>query len=213
MKKLKANDDLIVGVDPSLTNTGVILLNTHGDVVHSIETRYVLKDWHKLSSKDRNSPAGQINRLYLISRTIEYEIQGVLPHKYYGMISVGYEDYSFDSLNRAFSLGELGGVLKCTLANLPARFVDFIMVSPMEVKKFALGRGDCKEKEPVMSQAALEEPCLAETTSDLCDAYFLAKFAWYSNCPAQVMKFEKDGNKNNLRLRLEMCAERMTKCK
>lgn len=211
LKKIKKTGDLIIGVDPSLTNTGVVMLNTRGEVLGTIETKNFLKDWHKLDAQDRNSSAGQINRLLLLTQEINRAIGRQIPRGYQGKISVGYEDYSFDSVNRPFSMGELGGVLKCALASLPAWFVHFQLVAPTEVKKFALGRGDCKDKEPVITQAIAEEPAMEGRSSDICDAYFLAKFAWYCGYPEEVVAHEK--NKDNLRMRLEMCAERMRKCK
>jgi len=199
-----------VGIDPSLTNTGICILDGEtGALLRLGESKHALKDWHRLPAEDRNSAMGQLSRLamikdyvedILIAQLVDYDLSATRVH-------ICYEDYSFDSQNRAFSLGELGGVLKASIITLPVRTLHFSLVAPTAVKQFAVGQGNCTDKHPLMAQAVMECPSLMEMaegilSSDLCDAYFLAKMAWYKGFPEWAVANEE--NKDIFRLRLEV---------
>lgn len=207
---LRSDQDIVVGVDPSLTNIGLFLMTDEGECLRVLNSKPALKQWRALSKEDRNSPHGQIVRLEVLRQWIYNVVYRELLSDFTGSIHVGYEDYSFDSINRPFSLGELGGVLKTSLLQLYGENITFTMVPPKSCKKFAIGRGDCEDKEPIMEAAKQESPDLAELkknlcTSDVCDAYFLAKVAWYKQCPDKVVKYET--HKDKLRARLALAKE------
>jgi hypothetical protein len=204
---------LFVGVDPSLTNTGVVCLDGKGNLVAVGNSKDALQAWRSQSAETRNCPEGQTYRLKLIK---DYVIT-VISHAKSKVTDTGfavfektviyYEDYSFDSLNRAFSLGELGGVLKTELMHMPLWDCNLYLAPPKTVKKFAINRGDCTKKEPIMTRAKDECPALSKVetrsmTSDVCDAYFLAKMAWYRTVPELVIEHET--HKDLLRNRLEI---------
>jgi hypothetical protein len=136
----------------------------------------------------------------LISSLTNYDLSATKVH-------ICYEGYSFDSQNRAFSLGELGGVLKTSLMTIPTRALCLSLVAPTALKQFAVGQGNCTDKQPIMDQAVMECPGLVEVakgalSSDMCDAYFLAKMAWYAGFPENAVINED--NKDIFRLRLEV---------
>lgn len=196
---------LVVGIDPSLGNTGVVLLQPTGEFICGVNSKMALKDWAKQPKAIKNEPVEQAQRLNLVGDFVIGTITQLLPIDFAGHVHIGYEHYSFDSTNRPFALGELGGVLKSRLIKLPGK-VTLAQVAPTKLKLFATGNG-AVGKEPVMAQAKYECEALgkltkASCTSDVCDAYFLAKFAWYQNCPELVVKHEQF--KDQLRRRLEL---------
>jgi len=196
---LEAGKPLFIGVDPSLSNTGLVVLSHTGEVLTVGNTKEVLKAWHRQSKVIRGSTKAQIYRLSIVQEYIMDSLCGYLVNP--GMAHIGYENYSFDSTNRAFSLGELGGVLKTGLLKMPWAGATFTLVPPTSLKQFAVGHGEVG-KEAMMAQAALESSSMAGQSDDACDAYFLAKLAWYKNAADQVVEHET--YKNLLRSRLEI---------
>jgi hypothetical protein len=71
----------------------------------------------------------------------------------------------------------------------------------MRNKKFATGYGYA-EKYMMMEQAANECQQLAGASDDICDAYFLAKYALYASDPHKAARLDR-GNPH-LRTRLEL---------
>ena len=203
-KPNKEPQAVYVGVDPSLTNTGVVVLGSAGQVLAVGNAKEALKDWHKLKKEIRKGPAAQIFRLSLIEEYVSEVIEEALAtYDSETLINVGYEDYSFDSLNRPYALGELGGALKSALLK---RVTGITLVPPTLLKQFSTGHGQA-DKNTVIAQAKLENKDLKalgkkHCTDDVCDAYFLAKFAWYKKSPELVVKYETC--KDNLRSRLEI---------
>lgn len=136
------------------------------------------------------------SRLIALQKFME-EVISEVPGKIYA----GYEDYSFDSVNKAFTTGEIGGVLRTTLLK---REIPVVMLRPTALKKFATNQG-FSGKEKMQAYAATEDSFFsllhASTfTSDIADAYFLAKAAWYKFAPEQAATL--DTNKTLRRLRL-----------
>ena len=198
-----------VGVDPSLSNTGCVILGSTGQVVDVCNARTALKGWtgkgKKLDSSQRAQPQHQIERLRLVSACLQGFIRANTPQD--AIVHAGYEDYSYQSLNRSFALGELGGVLKkALLFGLDRQVGSLTLVAPTLLKQFAVGAGTA-EKEEVISQAKEESTFIKRLTpsvctDDVCDAYFLAKFAWYK-CARQGV-VEEETSRDFLRNRLEI---------
>ena len=150
------------GIDPSLTNTGVVVLDATGVLIEVAQSNIL-----KLSSSD------PLDRLIRLSSFLE----GIVT-KYEGKKVAAYEDYSYGSTNKAFLLGELGGVLKTTLY---LRVENLILAPPTMVKSFAVSHGHA-DKEVLIKQALEECPELSKVkklSSDICDAFFLAKIALF----------------------------------
>jgi len=108
----------IVGIDASLTGTGVAILNG------SLRTE-------RIESK-LTGPARLI------------EIRDRVREIVAGADLVAIEEYAFAMANQAHQMGELGGVLRVMLTEAGVRWIE---VAPAQVKKFATGRGNAKKEE------------------------------------------------------------------
>jgi Holliday junction resolvasome RuvABC endonuclease subunit len=187
-----------VGIDPSLANTAVCVLGPTGRVAGGYNFKR-----SKAFHLPKKTPGYTWLRLGQLRQFVTESIlltdgnsQGVV---------VGYEDYSLESTNKPFTIGELGGVLKLVLTEqgwIPN------MVEPTVLKKFATGAGHAGKQE-MIDQAKLESEWIRslkkpDLTDDLCDAYFLAKWVWYLSAPSDVVKHEI--HRDKLRERLEYVA-------
>ena len=158
-----------IGLDPSLENTAVCVLSKAGDLVTAYQSKFL----HLKSSKP-------YDRLLSMRAWIE-EICANHPDA-----DFGYENYSYGSTNKAYKLGELGGVLKSSIFLLANSLA---LIAPSSLKQFATGNG-AADKDLMIAQALKECPKLeAETqiTSDICDAYFLAKASLFINDTAAAV--------------------------
>lgn len=115
-----------VGIDPSLQATGICVLQESSVLVLQTVTPKALRgvsrlafirDACRISIKDRSARFAAI------------------------------ENYSYDSINRAFSLGEAGGVLRLCLFD---EGVEHVEVPPALLKKFATGNPHA-DKDAVVS--------------------------------------------------------------
>ena len=179
------SNSIFVGIDPSVTNTGVVVLNEKGSLVLCFDgkTAYTEKKYEYDIDRYKTQADYIVSNLKSINANT---------------ISIAYEDYAFNSVHMAFTLGEYGGILKVKL--LEAFNTGILLVAPMSNKKFATDYGYA-DKNLMMEQAGKECPELIGKSDDICDAYFLAKYAWYKNNPEYAAKMEK-GNPY-LRARLE----------
>ncbi len=185
-----------VGVDPSITNTGLVVLDSSGSLCGCVNGRAY--------DDKRLEPIRRYDR---IATWLSLYMEDCMepPASEY---CIGYEDYSYGSVHRGFSLAEFGGVLKLRLHG--SEQSSLMLIAPSSNKLFATGHGHAT-KEEVMAQAGRECQELyklpkKELTSDICDAYFLAKAAWYANAPAEAV-LRNETNRAMLRGRLEMVTE------
>lgn len=172
-----------VGVDPSISNTGLVALDMLGNLILAIDGSDA---YGKAYSSDIEKYLAQAD--YLKNALNDYEVA-----------RIGYENYSFDSVHRAFSLAEFGGVLKSRLVQWP-----LTLVAPRRVKKFATGNGGAS-KDMMREQASREHDALRCASEDICDAYFLALYALYKDRPNEMAKI--DLGKKNLKIRLKLVLE------
>ena len=175
-------DNVYVGIDPSITNTGVVCLDSTGRTVLTLDGK---------TSADKSDDIAR----YKAQAELIVETLGL-----YSIKSIAYEDYSFDSVHRAYSLAEYGGILKCALRGIYSG--SLLFVAPTQNKKFACGSGHA-DKKTIRAQAFREDISLAErqASTDICDAYFLAKIAWYRDQPETA--FAMDRGNPHLRTRME----------
>lgn len=164
-----------IGVDPSITNTGVVVLN------HTGGTEAVFNSKYRASKMPKQTAFYSLRRYREIVDSIIERIDAEVQDS---QCVIAYEDYSYDSQHFAFTLGEFNGFLKLRLVEA---FGGFILAAPMQVKKFATGTGRAP-KESIQAQAnieGLDAMMLPEKqkTTDISDAYFLAKIAWYIGAP------------------------------
>jgi crossover junction endodeoxyribonuclease RuvC len=142
-----------LGIDPSLTGTGLCLIDDSGPTrSYRLET---------VSTRDLRGPG----RLLVIRRALE-EFLIERP------ILVAVESYAFNAVGRVFQLGELGGVLRVAIYETG---IPYIEVAPVQLKKYATGKPGAEKSDVV---AAAEE-LLGEGVDDdnQADALFLASIA------------------------------------
>lgn len=178
---------IFVGVDPSITNTGVVMLAEDGEVIDVFNSKTI---------KHSN------NNDYIKLKTIANAVVNIIAVRGSTEVQICYEDYSFSSVNRTYRLGELGGVLR---SELVAAFGNIHLVAPRLLKKFAVNTGSADK--PEIIKAATEESQYLkdlpakQLTSDICDAYFLARICWYLFNWDKLVKLITD--KKLLRQRIE----------
>lgn len=179
----------LIGVDPSITNTGVVILDPGGTLFGCCNAGAF--------GKDRSLPEIQ-RHINQRDRIVNFlESLGVFPGK---NTVLAWEDYSFNSTHKAYSLAEYNGVLKSSLFNYSPNPI--IYVPPLRLKKFATGNGHA-DKNMMIARAKAECAELGDKpTSDICDAFFLAKYAFYISNARKAC--ERDMGHTNLRVRLEM---------
>ena len=150
-KSFLNSSHVICGVDPSLQKTGIIILNSAGDIIHE-----ELIQPKKLKGIER--------LIFIRNRMID-----VLNK--FGVTVVAIEGYSFGSRGRAtFSLGELGGVLRVGLTDSSFDFYD---VSPSSLKSFVADNGAADK---VMMREAVKNKYKLDIKEDnICDAFGLAR--------------------------------------
>lgn len=161
-----------LGIDPSVTNTGCVLLNKDAEIISFINAGRQLR--HK---------AGFLRYIEQAEKIRDWALENTNNETLY----VGYENYSYGSEHKLSILAEYGGVLKyCMLAGL--KINRFLLVSPSENKKFATGSGGASKQ----AVAAMAPEQLRTESNDITDAYFLALYAAVNNninlaqCPRHI---------------------------
>ena len=110
----------LLGLDPSLTSTGVCTGDNNCVAYHSYE-----EDSSRLADI----------RDYVLHMCLENNVKCVIM-----------EGYSYGSRTRAHALGELGGVLKVAFNEA---WIPFVIVPPTSRAKFATGRGNAGKAEVI----------------------------------------------------------------
>lgn len=152
---------LFVGVDPSLTGSGLCVVNHDGVLLHVGTIK---------SKKDQYPYA--LTRYLTLSKNILMWIQSHVD----GDCLLSIEGYSFGSRGAAvFSLAEFGGILRHTLAK---EFKAYFEVPPTVLKKFATGKGNAN-KNVVLEQVYRKYKVGSEILVDdnQVDAFCLAQFS------------------------------------
>lgn len=156
---------LFLGIDPSITNTGVVLLDADGKLLGCAD------------GSEYTKGIKGFDRYIAQAEGVARFVQSLCKAKC--TIICGYEGYSYNSPHRAFDLAEYGGILKQVLRKHLG--IDTIyLIPPTLNKNFATGHGTASKE--LMQQAAADECAdLSDTSNDICDAYFLAMFAAFVN--------------------------------
>lgn len=191
---------MFAGVDPSITNTGIVVLGTKGEILGCFNS----------SKRQNKRPPKSLNQELLRYEEIAVFTEASIRSCGEGPVFTAYENYSYNSVNLAFTIGELGGVLKLSLVKA---FDALYLVEPLRVKKFATGIANVG-KDEMIEQAKKEDSYFSnlnkkELTSDICDAYFLAKIAWYIGAPKSAAA--KDPHRGLVRPRLTLIKDILQK--
>lgn len=139
-----------LGIDQSLTGTGLCVLSDGGALVASAQ----------VSTDDLRDG----ERLVFIKRAVA----ALLP----GVEFATLEGYSYNSTGHVFELGEIGGVMKTLLVESG---ISYISVPPILVKKFATGSTHADKDK--MLEAALAQGHNFGEDDNQADAFFLARIA------------------------------------
>ncbi len=181
------NEKVHIGIDPSIANTGVAVINSEGNLIKYINGR---DGCHGKYTCDIEKYVAQAE--YIIAQLSNLSV---------GFIA--YESYSYQSTHKAYSLAECNGILKASLFSLHPK--PLLYMAPMRLKKFATGNGHA-DKSMMIARAKAECSALgSKPTSDICDAFFLAKYAFYVSSPQAA--YEIDRGNANLRIRLELATQ------
>jgi crossover junction endodeoxyribonuclease RuvC len=149
---------VVIGVDPSLTATGVCWPDGTTEVIkwpgRSVERLDAVYEW---GYRD-------------VGRAFDDAHGGSVHWRKAALVVIeGYSMGSARQQSHAHGLGELGGVLRLALHH---DGVDFLDVPPAIVKKYATGKGNAN-KDLVRDAARDRLGLPAGVTSDECDAAFL----------------------------------------
>lgn len=162
----------VVGIDPSLSGTGVVVFRGDGD-----------HDAKRFPSSSRGDKVRERNIRYLsvVSRVIDFiedctEDAGE-------PVAIAIENYAFAAEGRARYSAEFGGILRSDLCAWESTRI--YEVAPGTLKKFATGKGDA-EKNDVM-HAVMDRWECGFSSDDEFDAYVLARIA---GCIAGIVKPE-----------------------
>ena len=141
-----------LGIDPSATSTGVVLLNnTSGGSITTTIASGKLRD---------------ASRLKFINRELLDLLDGKVIQK------CVMESPSYGSTHKEFILGEALGVIKLTLACSNVRSIEY--ASPTQLKKFLTGNHRASKPDMVREALLLGCPSLQ---NDVCDAWAAALLA------------------------------------
>ena len=155
---------LIIGIDPSLTATGIVVLR-NGEV--------------ELAESTNNRPElGIIERVKLIRNRIleiEADLSDDKGKKYESPALIVIEGFSFASKGRSvFDIAYLGWRIREELERLREQDnVPWIEVSPTQVKKFATGKGNTNQE--IILQQVYKRWNYETDNNNIADAFVLAK--------------------------------------
>lgn len=139
----------VLGIDPSLTSTGVCRLN---------------RDQYEVSCIKIKGSDG-VARLWALKQRVLQQLQDFRPDL------VVIEGYSFGSKGRGvFQLAEWGGVLRLALYESGFRTLE---VPPTSLKKYVTGKGNSPKEQMILG--AYKKFGVEFASNDECDAYCLAR--------------------------------------
>ena len=135
----------IVGIDASLTSTGIVVLNEGNVYTDTIQRK-----------------STGVERLIEIRELVRLAVSGA------DLVAI--EGYAFARSNQAYQLGELGGVLRVMFREEGIKYID---VAPSAVKKFATGKGNANKE--AVAVGVYKRWGKEFKTNDEADAFVLAK--------------------------------------
>ncbi|MFA7191056.1 MAG: crossover junction endodeoxyribonuclease RuvC [Dehalococcoidales bacterium] len=154
---------IIVGIDASLTSTGIAVFDDAGIRTYAIQPQ--------ITGPER-----------LI------EIRNKISHEAKNADLVFLEGYAFARANQAHQMGELGGVLRVMFLEMGIKVIE---VAPSTVKKFATGKGNAKKED--IAVAVYKRWKFEADTNDEIDAYCLLQIGLaYMNRVNGLTAFQRE---------------------
>lgn len=147
-----------IGIDPSLTSTGLAILQINSDGIPTLKTETIC-----MTSK-------KADRLFDIHERVTTQVTQTIE---LGFIPQGacIEGAAFNAINRADDMGQVRGILLLLLRQFK---LPYLTVAPTRLKKYATGKGGASKEN--MVDAALSEWDKV-MSDDEADAAWLAHLA------------------------------------
>jgi len=170
-------NELFLGIDPSFSGTGLVVLDRQGKIVEQkeISTQKVNGDQHDIE-----------RRLIIIGNRVEEFIKPYLDKIYVCYI----EEISFGSSGEASAqLAALNYYIRVYMYNLK---INFYTVSPGQLKKYITGNGQAKKN--LMLKEVFKRWQVDFNSDNLADAYALARFSLdnYNKGVFEIIKKQKE---------------------
>lgn len=166
LQKVRNKILLILGIDLSFTGTGLVMLDD-GKLIGQSLIKTVLegKLIHERMSRVEKTLGG----------IIEFS-QGFFSNKQRDNVIVVIEGYSFGSKHgKAFSIGELGGIIRYWIRNNFCH-ENILEIPPKRLKKFITGNGNADKE--LMIKSVYKQYKFKTDSDDIADAFGLAYMAW-----------------------------------
>ncbi len=144
---------IIIGIDPSLTSTGICVMDEEGGI---------------LSTEAVTSKFSGVKRLSDFKKQVIAMCQYIAGLDQKTVVFI--EGYSFGSVGRKEFIAELGGTIRLTLFEQEVEFID---VPPTVLKKYATGKGNADKV--AVAVAVMKQYCKEFPTTDQTDAFVLAE--------------------------------------
>ncbi len=154
-----------LGIDASLTGTGLCLTTSVGDVV-----RLATIGTGELRAAPRLAEIKRVADLFIPADTIFAAIEG----------------YAYHEVGRVFELGEVGGVLRLLVHE---RNIPYVEVPPASLKKFATGASGASKEHMI---AAAKEAGARPADDNQADAFFLARVASAFHAEGRGLKHRRE---------------------
>lgn len=163
----------IIGLDISLTSTGISVISPSGKFVGS-----------EVVTTDRDGYNSRMDRINYIIEKI-YSVLNSYKNKY-----VVIEHYAFGKYDSAYTLAELGGAIRYTLYK---DGIEFLEVVPTVLKKFFTGSGNAKKEDIKAWIYKRYNVEFMDKTNDEADAFVCAVYGFNKLFPnREVKKLEKN---------------------
>jgi len=159
-----------VGIDPSLTSTGLIVLNDKG----LIEIQRLIKTKPDKEIEDRLSYLS--SEILRILSAMQYDsfLQNAARFQAGSVPIIHIEGLSFGA--RGQGIMQLAGLHFILRTQMKANGFSYKVIAPTELKKYVTGKGNAQKQ--VMLMKTLKRWNVEFESDDLCDAFGLAKMAY-----------------------------------
>lgn len=159
------NTNIVLGLDLSLTQTG-----------WAVDGADVHRQWGVIKPKSKGA-----ERLLFIDRQIHELVAMYKPS-----LAV-IENYAFGKSQGMAGIAEAGGVVRLALYRCGIKYIE---ISPMAMKKFVTGRGNCEKSEIMMH--CLKNWKVEIANNNAADAFGLCQFGMCYLGEAEFLKRQED---------------------
>ena len=179
---------IYVGIDLSYSSTGLVILDTKGELFHS-----EILSSKKVSGLGKNSKADFDRAIGLAEHISEVIQTNFEKFDNYTGIIIGLEQYAYTPrAGHTYSIGELGGLVKYFLNE---NFTFPIPIAATQIKKYATNNGRAQKADVMMGikdrwGVELRKEGSKNLSDDLSDAYVIARILYGSRNRDGLPKFQ-----------------------